>query len=88
MHALTGFFYAGRLIVEEAALIQESARVHEERQDPIAAESGPTPESIARARAAQQFDRIAFTRSTGVQLTNDGDMRLRRVLAYSSARTS
>jgi hypothetical protein len=38
---------------------------------------GPTPESIARAWAAQQRERAAFTENTGVMVNRDGRM-LRR----------
>lgn len=38
------------------------------------AQDGPTVESIARARAAQQRERVAFTETTGVRLTDHGQL--------------
>ena len=49
-----------------------------DRRDP--AHDGPTAESIARARAAQQRERVAFTLTTGVRVDPDGLMVRRRVI--------
>lgn len=43
------------------------------------AQDGPTAESIARARAAQQRERVAFTETTGVGVNDDGQLDRRRV---------
>lgn len=48
-----------------------------DRRDP--AQDGPTIESIARARAAQQRERAAFFLSTGVQVDSNGQIVRRRV---------
>ena len=52
-----------------------------DQRDP--AQDGPTAESIARARAAQQRERVAFTETTGVRLTDHGQLDWRRVTPSS-----
>jgi hypothetical protein len=47
----------------------------------------PSSDSIARAQAAQQRERAAFTKSTGVGVNTDGRMLGQRVIRDTRART-
>jgi hypothetical protein len=49
--------------------------VHEEPEIQDVAQEGPTVDSIAAARAAQQREREAFTMHTGIRLDRDGQLR-------------
>ena len=55
-----------------------------ERRDP--AQDEPTAESIARARAAQQRERVAFTETTGVRLNDCGQFDWRVMPSRRDAR--
>ena len=52
----------------------QRAHVYEFLDSRLPDQDGPTVESIARARAAQQRERAAFTRATGVRLNRNGEM--------------
>ena len=78
-YSMAGIMQSSGVAMEEA--LHESIDVYPaatDRRDP--AQGGPTAQSIARARAAQQRERAAFTLKTGLRVDPDGQMVRRRVV--------
>jgi hypothetical protein len=54
--------------------VPESLHTYERPESREPEQDGPSRESIARARAAQQRERTAFTMATGVAVSSNGVM--------------
>lgn len=54
--------------------VQESLYTFERRESRESEQGGASTESIARAMAAQQRERTAFTQATGVAVSSNGVM--------------
>jgi hypothetical protein len=70
---LAAFLQAGTTEEEETPAMDKHHANYAHELDPVP--YAPTPDSVAAARAAQARERAEFTRTTGMRLNRDGQLR-------------